>query len=71
MLISASFKIGDYVEGTEHTLPCTRRSKGWITRIHENFGTVDVRADDEFGGARGTMFDIDSLVKLPSKSQPA
>jgi len=64
------FQVGDYVEGEEDTLPRKRRTRGWITNFNPNSNFVKICADDCWGGARGTIYLKDTMVKLPQKVQP-
>ena len=51
-----SFKIGDYVEGTEFYGRGVRTTRGWINKIFEtdNDFIFDIQADDGWYGARAT-----------------
>ena len=47
---------GDYIEGTEYYGDKTKKIKGWVRSVNNFNGeiSVDIQADDQWRGARGT-----------------
>ena len=66
--MTAKIQIGDYVEGIEDTLPKRRTTRGWVDRVFDSY--VCVQVDDDYKGARGTMYALDTVTVLPYKENP-
>lgn len=60
--------IGDYIQGLEHlsidgeATPRTKIMRGWVMEIHDE--RVTIKADDSFGGARGTDINVNTCFRV-------
>ena len=60
-----AFNKGDYVAGIETigAIGCevTREMRGWVGDVHSDY--IEIQADDNYGGNRGTHLAIDTVYR--------
>lgn len=72
--ISRPLEKDDYISGVEYYGSRIRRIKGWINKIYNREGKIElieIQCDDEYKGARGTMIfvKLGNVYRLKNKDR--